>query len=80
MSDILKALNNSHIIPPSVSFEYAKRCSSYLRIPVTESIGRQIIINVLDNIDKIQDEASREIWADTVEAAGLLSISRKRKS
>lgn len=61
------------------SFEYAKVCSRCLRDPNMEEEGRRIIINILDNWDKI-DVSTREIWTDLIESAGFYPYLEKEKN
>jgi hypothetical protein len=71
MSDIVDAFEGSDPISLSKHFEYSRTCSKLLRMPFTEEVARRLIINVLNNVSKVNDDKSREIWADVIEAAGF---------
>lgn len=60
------------------SFKYAKECSRLLRNPTTAQIGRRIIINILDNWEKLE-MTSHELWSDLVEAAGFYPYFKKEE-
>ncbi len=76
---IVKELEEFGSINANRSFEYARVCSRNLRRPDMEEAGRRIVINVLDNWDKI-DESTREIWSDLIESAGFYPYLEKEKA
>jgi hypothetical protein len=78
IDEIVGELEKSNSISAERSFEYAKVCSRYLRYPDTEEEGRRIIINVLDNWDKI-DKSTHEMWSDLIESAGFYPYLEKEK-
>jgi len=79
VSQIIEELENLSSITVDKSFEYARVCSIYLRTPEMEEEGRRIIINILDNWDKI-DASTREIWTDLIESAGFYPYLEKDKT
>ncbi|OQX20970.1 MAG: helicase [Candidatus Altiarchaeales archaeon A3] len=61
------------------SFEYAQICSKFLRNPEREYEARKIIINILDNWDKL-DKSTYEIWTDLIESAGFYPYLEKDRN
>lgn len=61
-----------------MAFEYTQLCSKLLRHPETEHLGRKIIINILDNWNKL-NSVYHEIWIDLIEAAGFYPYLEKNK-
>jgi len=81
MTNIDEAINfiiNSKDINLDKSFEYSKLCSKLLRDKETESLGRRLIINVIDNWNKL-DERTYEVWIDLIEAEGFYPYLEKEK-
>jgi hypothetical protein len=60
------------------SFEIAKICSEMIRKNESEGAGRKIVINILNNWEKI-DPASKELWSDLIEAVGFYPYIKKEK-
>lgn len=52
------------------SFGLSKYCSSLLRKKASEKAGRDILIRILDVMEKV-DERTSDLWNDLTEAAGL---------
>ncbi|ANF98556.1 helicase [Paenibacillus bovis] len=67
---IVKNLRTKDSYELNELFSYAQLCSKLLRRKETEDLGRRILINVLDNWNKIE-ESYYEIWSDLVESAGF---------
>jgi hypothetical protein len=80
MSDIIDTFEGSAPIPLTKHFEFTKRCAKYLRSKSTEVLGHRVVINVLNNFDKITDEKSREMWTDIIEAAGFYPYLAKEQN
>lgn len=81
MTNIDEAINfiiNSKDINLDKSFEYSKLCSKLLRDKETESLGRRLIINIIDNWKKL-DENTYEVWIDLIEAEGFYPYLEKEK-
>lgn len=73
MKDIEKVINlieRKDLLDLATSFSIAKTCSELLRNEKNEALGRKIIINILDNWGKIEEE-TKEIWIDLVESVGF---------
>jgi hypothetical protein len=75
---IVEELEELDSIDADRSFEYAKVCSRRLRDSNVEEEGRRIIINILDNWNKI-DKSTREMWTDLIESAGFYPYLEKEK-
>jgi len=75
---IIEEINKSTTIDFNKSFFYAKHCSKFLRNPDNESDARKIIINILNNWDKI-DVSTNEMWTDLIESAGFYPYLEKEK-
>ena len=67
---IIESICSGTEISFSESFEYCKECSELLRDVETASLGRGILINILDNWKNIHP-ATHEMWTDVVEAEGF---------
>jgi adenylate kinase family enzyme len=76
---IISEIQSFEHISTDKSFEYAQICSKYLRNPKTEHEARNIIINILDNWNKI-DKSTHEMWTDLIEAAGFYPYLEKEKN
>lgn len=76
VDDIVENLRIVGNINDKTLFEYTQLCSKFLRNSETEHLGRKIIINVLDNWDKISPKF-HEIWTDLIEAAGFYPYLEK---
>ena len=78
----LKEIISFIIEQDSVSFEnsfyFAKECSKLLRNEQTDEDGRKILITVLDNWEKI-DNNSKDIWIELLEAEGFYPYIEKEK-
>jgi hypothetical protein len=75
---IVKELEELSFIDAEKSFEYARVCSRNLRHHDMEEAGRRIIINVLDNWDKV-DKSTYEMWSNLIESAGFYPYLEKEK-
>lgn len=75
---IVKEIINSKEINGTVSFKYAQVCSKLLRDQNSAQEARKIIINVLDNWNKLS-LGTQEIWADLIEAAGFYPYLDKER-
>lgn len=69
-TELIERLSEIDVISARDSFILAKRCSKDLRNKEKEHEARDLIIRVLDVIDKIES-SSKPIWNDLTEAAGL---------
>lgn len=78
---IINDLRTSQTIAVDNCFSYAKLTSSLIRGDNKEEndIGRDIIVHVLDNIEKIPENL-RPLWADLVEACGFYPYIEKEYS
>lgn len=70
MNEIINEINGLDYINQNKSFEYAQKCSKFLRNPKQENDARRIIINILDKWDKL-DRSTYELWTDLIESAGF---------
>ncbi len=77
--DIIKGIIESDYINQSKSFAYAQICSKFLRTTQTENEARRIIVNILDNWDKL-DKSTYELWTDLIESAGFYPYLEKEKN
>lgn len=75
---IIKNIIDKDSIDIDSSFKYAKKCSKLLRKQETESFGRKLIINIIDNWEKI-DENTKDTWIDLIEAEGFYPYLEKEK-
>lgn len=71
---IIEDLETSEVLSFDRSFEYAQEASILLNN--NEEEGRRIVINVLNNWDKI-NEQTHDIWADLVESSGFYPYLQK---
>lgn len=78
IEDIIKRLLQDEALCFNESFSIASTCSIYLDDENFENDGRRIIINVLDNFNKIPFE-THEIWTDLIEIAGFYPYLEKEK-
>ena len=53
MDEIIDNIRSSNTITQDDSFGYGQLCSKLLRNPKEEHLARRIIINILDNWDKL---------------------------
>lgn len=74
--EIINQLISNDKIELNNSFEYAKICSKLLRKQETKYLGRRLIINIIDNWEKI-DINSLDIWIDLIEAEGFYPYLEK---
>ena len=74
----IEDLEKTQFIDEKTSFEYAKACAKYLRNPTLESEGRRIIINILNNWEKL-DKSTHELWSDLIECAGFYPYLEKEQ-
>jgi hypothetical protein len=77
--EIIKRLEEYSSIDADLSFKYARTCSRYLRNDDLKEEGRRIVINILNNWNKI-DSSTHEMWADLVESAGFYPYLEKEKN
>jgi hypothetical protein len=78
IDEIIEELEKRDSIDAGTSFEYARICSKCLRSQDSQEDGRKIVINILDNWDKI-DPSTREMWTDLIESAGFYPYLEKEK-
>lgn len=78
IDEIINKLISSDKINLNNSFEYAKTCSKLLRKEETKHLGRRLIINIIDNWNKL-DINSHDIWIDLIEAEGFYPYLDKEK-
>jgi hypothetical protein len=76
---IIREIQSLESMSTDKSFEYAQICSKYLRNPKTEHEARNIIINILDNWNKI-NKSTHEMWTDLIEVAGFYPYLEKEKN
>ena len=76
-TEIIGKLRKFGRIPFKDSFEFAKIASVLLLDSKTSQEGQRIIINILDNWDKL-DEQTKAMWIDLIEAAGLYPYLEKK--
>ena len=76
IESIISDLENSQSIPFDRSFGYAKFCSKLLRNSEMEDYGRKIVINILDNWDKLPS-STHEMWTDLIESSGFYPYLEK---
>jgi len=77
LNELIEAFNSGSL-DFETSFKYAKICSKFLQKAEMEEQGRRIIINILDNWEKI-DKNTCEVWTDLVESAGFYPYLEKEK-
>lgn len=70
VNKIIEEIRELSTINQSKSFEYAQKCSKLLRNQKEEDGARRIIINILDNWEKL-DNSTHELWSDLIESAGF---------
>lgn len=75
---IIEEINQLDKVDFNKSFNYARKCSKFLRKTKTESNGRRIIVNILDNWNKL-DKSTYEMWTDLIESAGFYPYLEKEK-
>ena len=78
MDEIIDNIRSSNTITQDDSFGYGQLCSKLLRNPKEEHLARRIIINILDNWDKL-DDSTHELWTDLIESAGFYPYLEKEK-
>lgn len=79
IEDIIEDLCSLQAIPVKQSFDWAKKTARFLNSEETESYGRKLIINILDNWQKMPPETN-ELWTDLVESAGFYPYLEKEKN
>lgn len=67
---IIKEIREVEQIDFQQSFEYSQISSKLLRNEKTESDGRKIIINIIDNWIKL-DKLVQQVWIDLIEMEGF---------
>lgn len=77
IQEIIEDLETSEALSFDKSFEYAQNCSILLKS--NEEEGRKIVINALNNWDKI-NERTHDIWVDLVESSGFYPYLQKNNS
>lgn len=76
---IISEIRSLDKISNDKAFEIARICSQLLRNDITEHSGRQIIINIMDNWNKL-NSSFYEIWSDLIESAGFYPYLDKEKN
>ncbi|MFZ0596836.1 MAG: DEAD/DEAH box helicase, partial [Flavobacterium sp.] len=76
--EIINRIEQPIVLSFDESFSYAQYCSSLLNDEKFEKEGRKIIINILNNWDKLHN-ATIELWTDLIEAAGFYPYLEKYK-
>ncbi len=76
MEEIIAHIEEVNALSFEKSFEYAQTCSCLLK--TNEKDGRKLIINVLNQWNKLHHSA-HEIWTDLVESAGFYPYLEKNK-
>lgn len=76
--EIIEKIHNNDTINFNDSFKYCKECSELLRDVETSQYGRSILINILDNWNKI-DLHTQEIWIELLEAEGFYPYIEKEE-
>jgi len=79
IEDIINKINLLPEINNEMSFQFAKISSKLLRSDYEKQSGRRIIINILNNWNKIES-SSQELWSDIIEAAGFYPYLHKEES
>jgi len=77
--EIINRIEQQSILTFDESFNYAQYCSSLLNDSNFEKEGRKIIINILNNWNKIHS-STIELWTDLIEAAGFYPYLDKYKN
>ena len=70
MDELLKKILENKNLNYEESFSLALKCSCLVNQKVTEPKGREVIVHVLDNIEKI-DSGTYSIWNDLIESVGF---------
>ncbi|HDX9649055.1 TPA: DEAD/DEAH box helicase [Bacillus cereus] len=78
MEELIKKLISKNSLSFEESFQIAKKCSNLLYNPKDIHLAHKLIINILDNWDKLHD-STKEIWIDLVESAGFYPYLEKLK-
>ncbi len=76
--DIISDIQSNKVIKFDDSFNYCKECSELLRNEETSELGRKIIINAIENWDKI-DKNTHEVWIELIESEGFYPYLEKEK-
>jgi hypothetical protein len=76
MENIIQEIEAAENLTFDRSFELAQLCSQQLR--VNENDGRRLMINILNNWNKIPS-TTIEIWTDLLEAAGFYPYLKKNE-
>lgn len=79
ITDIVTKLRTEKFLSLDDSFQLAHTCSLWLGESRNENNGRRILINVLDQWEKIPGD-THEIWTDLIEIAGFYPYLEKEKS
>lgn len=78
IDEVINFIITSENINLDKSFEYSSLCSKLLRKKETENLGRRLIINIIDNWNKL-DKNTHEVWIDLIEAEGFYPYLEKEK-
>jgi len=75
---LIDEINKSDKISLSRSFDIAKICSKLNRNPETQIFARQLVVYILENWSKIDNE-TLEMWANIVESVGFYPYIEKKE-
>lgn len=78
MEELMNKLISDNNLNFEESFQLARDCSKLLCNSDTEHLAHKLIINILDNWNKLHD-STKEIWIDLVESAGFYPYLEKLK-
>jgi len=67
---IIKVIKTQPELNFNLSFKYAQIVSKLFNTPTNSSLARRVLINILDNWEKV-DPKTREVWIDLFEVAGF---------
>jgi len=78
INEIITNIREKEEISFDESFEYCKICSKFLRDEEEDENGRKILINIVENWEKINKD-THEIWVELLEAEGFYPYIEKEK-
>lgn len=79
LESVYKIIQGEETISISNSFDIAKYCKVCLDNYEMEDNGRKVVVQVLDNWDKLPED-TYEMWTDLIELAGFYPYLEKEKS